>query len=339
MTTIKEVSELAGVSLATVSRVMNGSDQVTQRTKDKVKKAMETLGYRPNTMAQSLASGKSNSIGMMISELHGPFYGPLMSGAEKVIRQANKQFLVVASHGDENSEKKAIDYLLGCKCDGLILHSETLSDEELIKISESGIEIVLINRYVKGLEDKCMSIDNVKGSKISTEWLIENGHTKIACILGPQWKHDARERFWGYQHALTDARIPLDPTLLVSGDFQESGGREGVKQLLDAKKEFTAILCGNDETAFGAIEELTNRGIKVPEDISVIGFDDVQFSRMISPKLTTIRYPIYDVGLEASAEILAKVYQIKNAIPDGEKVHGIFEPQLISRESVKNIKS
>ncbi|WP_111978887.1 LacI family DNA-binding transcriptional regulator [Algibacillus agarilyticus] len=337
MSTITEVSKLAGVSLATVSRVMNGTENVREATKEKVLAAMKELGYRPNAAARSLASNKSNSVGMMVSELHGPFYGPMMSGAERAIRTAGKQFLIVASHADEEQEKKAIEYLLSCQCDALILHCETLSDEYLESLETGDTEVILINRMVKSMHDNCLSIDNVQGSFLATEWLIKHKHNNIACLLGPQVKHDARERFWGYQQALAKYNIPFRPELIEQGEFTQDDGYRVANILLNKNTDLTAIICGNDEMAFGAIQAVNEHGLNVPDDISIIGFDDVSFCAMITPTLSSVINPAYDFGVEAASRILKRVYNIEPKFSTSKPISEVNVPDLVIRESVREL--
>ncbi|MER2492784.1 LacI family DNA-binding transcriptional regulator [Catenovulum sediminis] len=333
MPTIKEVSEHAGVSQATVSRVMNGTAKVVEETRVKVLNAMKELGYRPNAHAQSLASNRSNSIGLLISEFDGPFYGALMAGAEEIFRKHKKRILISAGHGDEKLEKEAVEFLLGCRCDALVLHAETLSDEYLIEQANQGTHVILINRNIAEMEGQCLYIDNEQGSFMATEYLIEKGHKNIAYIAGPQWKHDARERFWGYQKALGKHNISLQLGLVEEGNFRESGGYQAASKLLDSGHKFTAVVCGNDQTAYGAISAIEERGLKVPDDISIVGFDDLPYSSLIKPKLTTVHFPIRQIAAEAARRILQDVYKEKNT----HTFNSCVQASMVERNSVKSI--
>ncbi|WP_440903650.1 LacI family DNA-binding transcriptional regulator [Catenovulum sp. SX2] len=333
MSTIKEVSERAGVSQATVSRVMNGTAKVVEETRQKVLTAMKELGYRPNAHAQSLASNRSNSVGLLISEFDGPFYGALMAGAEEVLRDAKKRILISASHGDKKLEEEAVEFLLSCRCDALILHAETLPDEYLIEQANQGTHVILINRNIEQMEQQCLYIDNEQGAYLATDYLIKKGHNSIAHIAGPQWKHDARERFWGYQQALGKSNIGLKLNLVVEGNFREDGGYAAAKKLLESGESFSAIVCGNDQTAYGAISAIEDAGLKVPQDISVIGFDDLPYSSLIKPKLTTVHFPIRQMAAEAARRILKDVYHVKDINTQPSRV----EAHIVERESVKSL--
>ena len=184
MVTIKQVSELAGVSSATVSRVINNTGTVKEKTRQQVLDAMEKLGYRHNVIAASLASNKTHTVGYVVPELHGSFFGAMMAGSEKVLRQANKHMFIVAGHSDEALEKKEIEALLSRRCDALILHVEAVSDEYLIDLASQSVPIVVVNRYIEAIGEKCISLDNVLGGYLATRHLIDLGHTDIAYAAG-----------------------------------------------------------------------------------------------------------------------------------------------------------
>ena len=195
MATIYEVSALAGVSLSSVSRVLNDHEHVSEKTKQKVMAAMKELGYRPNSVARSLASSRSNSIGVLVSELHGPFYGEMLSSIEMELRKAGKHAVVTAGHSDEKSEKDGINFLIDRNCDAIIILIDSLSDEFLIELSKGSTPIVILNRLIPEISDICFYIDNELGGYLATKYVIEQGHKELAYISGPLFKQDANERF------------------------------------------------------------------------------------------------------------------------------------------------
>ena len=219
MATIYQVSELAGVSLATVSRVMNNNARVSEATRNKVLDAMAQLGYRPNSIAQSLASNRSNSVGILVSELHGPFYGEMLSGIENECRAAGKHVIIAAGHSEAESEKDGIEFLISRNCDALILHVEAVSDDYLIKLAGGKLPIVLINRYIAKLADNCISLDNELGGYLATQQLLQQGHTQLAYIAGPMWKSDAKDRYAGHLRAMAEHGLTFNPALLAEGGF------------------------------------------------------------------------------------------------------------------------
>lgn len=332
MATIYEVSKLAGVSLATVSRVMNNSGRVTEKTRSKVEAAMAELGYRPNSIAQSLASNRSNSVGILVPELHGPFFGTMLSGIEAELREAGKHVIITVGHSDEEKEIDGIEFLTTRRCDALILDVDAVPDDYVVQLAAGPTPVVLINRSVAGIEENCINLDNEHGGYLATRSLLEQGHRQVAYISGPRWKKDSSERLAGHKRALAEEGLPFDDRLFHEGDFQERGGSEGMAKFLQSGAAFTAVVCGNDNMAAGAIEIARAHGRTIPHDLSVIGFDNVIFARYIYPKLSTVDYPIVDMGRMAARWILRNVYEQ----PDLE-IRNLFKPELIARDSVRRI--
>lgn len=328
MATIYQVSELAGVSLATVSRVMNNNARVSEATRNKVLDAMAQLGYRPNSIAQSLASNRSNSVGILVSELHGPFYGEMLSGIENECRAAGKHVIIAAGHSEAESEKDGIEFLISRNCDALILHVEAVSDDYLTKLAGGKLPIVLINRYIAKLADNCISLDNELGGYLATQQLLQQGHTQLAYIAGPMWKSDAKDRYAGHLRAMAEHGLTFNPALLAEGDFRDSGGSACMQRLLATKLPFTALVCANDEMAAGAMEVAREQGLQVPQDLSIVGFDNLILARYIYPKLTTIDYPIGEMGRMAARWVLKNIYQ-QQAL----QLKNVFEPALVCRDS------
>ena len=329
MATIYEVSKLAGVSLATVSRVMNNNTPVKESTRRKVLDAMAQLDYRPNSIAQSLASNRSNSIGVLVSELHGPFYGAMLTGIEAEFRAAGKHVIITAGHSDLATEQDGIEFLKSRNCDALILHVEAVSDDYLLALAAAETPFVLLNRHIPAIADRCISLNNELGGYLATRHLLQQGHRKIAYIAGPMWKTDARDRYHGHQRALAEYQLTADPALFFEGDFRETGGSKGLESLLKTGKTFSALVCANDEMASGAITAARELGLNIPQQLSVMGYDNVNFAYYTYPKLSTIDYPISAMGQMAARWVLREVYQY-----DGNEVQQVFEPALISRDSV-----
>ena len=329
MATIYEVSKLAGVSLATVSRVMNKSSNVSEKTRDKVNAAMEQLGYRPNAVAKSLASNRSNCIGVLVSELHGPFYGAMMGGIESEFRVADKHIVVTASHAELEREKDDIDFLISRNCDALVLHVEAVSDEYLLNLSKGKTPIFILNRLVPGLEENCICLNNEQGGYLATKAVLEQGHRELVYISGPKWKADSNERRAGHYRALEEFGIAHSDEREYFGNYLQTGGSAGMKHFVDNKVNFTAVICANDEMATGAMATARENSLNVPEDISVVGFDDVIFSSYTYPKLTTIKYPIWDMGVMAARMVLKNVYK-----GNQKPIKQLFEPELITRDSI-----
>lgn len=332
MATIYEVSKLAGVSLATVSRVINNTVPVREATRVKVEAAMNELGYRPNSVAQSLASNRSNSIGILVSELSGPFYGALLSRIEAEFRAVGKHVIIAAGHSDAEIERESIEFLRSRNCDALILHVESVSDNYLRGLADGGCAFVLINRYVRAIADRCITLDNRHGGYLATHHMLELGHREIAYVSGPMWKNDAKERYAGHLEALAEFGVSENKALFFEGDFQETGGVRALQHFLAADASFSALVCANDEMASGAITAAHDIPLELPDQLSVIGFDNVNFSHYTYPKLTTIDYPIAEIGQMAARWVLKNVYSQTTT-----ELKAIFEPRVIERDSTQKI--
>ena len=331
MITIKEVAELAKVSQATVSRTLNGHSTVKEANKIKVYEAIEKLGYKPNAFAQALASNRSNSVGMLVGSLEGPFYGPLMHNCEDTIRKKNMHLIVTSGQESKEKEKDSIRFLQSRQVDGLIIHSDMLSDDELIEIAKITPATIILNRYIPELSKQCICIDNELGGYLATLHLLESGHTKVACITGQLSKIDSRDRLQGYRNALAEYGLQSDVNLIEEGRFDHSGNHEKIRRLLDRAHEITAIFCENDNIALAAYDICSERGLTIGDDISIVGFDNDSHSQHIRPSLTTINFPVKEMGVEAAHAVVSLInnesYELNNKL----------SPELIIRDSVKKL--
>ena len=330
MTTIKEVAIRAGVSQATVSRVLNGNTRVSDINRQRVLDAVEALGYRPNAFAKSLVTRRSHSAGMVVGTLGGPFYGEIMHHAESVLREAGIHLFVTAGNDHLEEEKQAIRFLQERRCDALILHVNEVPDAYLARLADEGTPLVIINRFVEPLADTCIWLDNEKGGYLATRHLLELGHTRIACIAGPADKSDSNERIAGFRRALMEAEVPWNPQWLVHGHYADGGGYAPAQALMARDDTFTAVFCANDFIAVSAIEAFRNAGKSVPDDISVVGFDDVMFARHVIPRLTTVHFPVKEMGLRAGRLALERMQGKGRGV-----VEGRLRPALVVRESTR----
>jgi LacI family transcriptional regulator len=329
MANIYEVAELAGVSLATVSRVINPGAKVSEKTREKVLAAMEQLGYKPNSIAQSLATRTSNAVGVLVSELHGPFFGAMLSAIEKTFKAAGKFVLVAAGHSNEAQEREAIRFLVSRNCDALIVHVEALPDKFLVDHDHEKTPLIVMNRKVRGLADRCFSLNNELGGYLATQSLLKLKHKRIAYISGPLDWVDAKQRLAGHKRALEEAGVKFDERLLFEGDYHETGGQDALNALFEKQIPFTAVVCANDEMAAGAMAAAHERGLELPRELSIVGFDDAPISRYVYPKLTTVHYPIADMSAMAARWVLKHVYEHEQV-----DVQTAFEPKLIQRDSI-----
>ena len=327
MPTIYQVAERAGVSLSTVSRVLNGKASVNKVLKERVEKAVKELNYRPNSVARSLANNRTDSVGVLVPELNAPFFGDLMQAVESTLRAADKHVIISVGRNCLETEKDAVEFLVSRNCDALIMHAEALSDEYLLELNQSKLPVALVNRQVEGLPEACTSLDNEKGGYLATRHLLELGHKDIAYISGPTDKCDASLRLEGHKRALSEAGLPINPQLIFNGDYSEEDGKIGLLELMARDVPFTALVCANDWMASGAISCARDLGMSLPHDLSVVGFDDVVFAHHVFPRLTTVSNPIAEMAEMSAKYILNKVYGQAN------NVQLYFEPSLVVRES------
>tara|TARA_Y100000296_G_scaffold211_2_gene244 strand:+ start:73 stop:1074 length:1002 start_codon:yes stop_codon:yes gene_type:complete len=325
--TIYQVAERAGVSLSTVSRVLNGKASVNKVLRERVEKAVEELNYRPNSVARSLANSRTDSIGVLVPELNAPFFGDLMQAVESTLRAADKHVIITVGRNCLETEKDAVEFLISRNCDALIMHAEALSDEYLLELNQSKLPIALVNRQVEGLSEACTTLDNEKGGYLATRHLLELGHKNIAYISGPIEKRDAKLRLEGHNRALSEAGLLVNSELVFEGNYTEEDGKLGLLELMARDLPFTALVCANDWMASGAISCARDLGMSLPHDLSIVGFDDVVFAHHVFPRLTTVSNPVANMAEMSAKYILNKVYGQANDVKLS------FEPTLILRES------
>lgn len=336
MATIREVSKHANVSVATVSRVVNGNKWVSENTKKKVLASMKELGYQPNSFAKALATNKSDTLGMVVSDLGGPFFGNMMQYAEAEVRRQGKHLIITSGHDSLASERDAIDFLMQRRVDALLLHVETITDDELIQLNDDNdLPIVLINRLVPEMADQCISLDNDMGGYLATQHLLELGHIHIACITGPLYKADARNRLAGYRRAIEQAGIPYNENLIIESDYQEKGGQNAIERLQRRREHFTAVVAQNDHIAIGAMNVLKKKGISIPEEVSIVGYDDMVMARYTEPSLTTVNIPVADFGKQAANLALMQL----NEDTEGVSITRRYQPELVVRHSTAPVKT
>lgn len=327
--TLAMVAQTAGVSPSTVSRILNGTAKVSAEKGAAVRTAIEELGFSPNPVARGLAGGRTASIGVLTQTVSSPFYGEAHLGIEAALREEGYIPLFVSGHWIEAEERKALEELMSRRVDGLIVLAGRLSDRVLQAYAKQ-VPMVVLGRKITGVRLHSFVFDNRNGARMATRHLIEMGHQRIAYIAGDTNHEDAVERLEGYQDALNEAGLTVDPKLIVPGDFTEAGGMLAVNRLLDGRVSFTAIACSNDQTAIGALLALNRRNIRIPDDVSVIGFDDVAPARFSIPPLTSVHLSVYEAGESAARSIL----RLLRSEPAGDMLP---EPRLAMRESTRRI--
>ncbi|TLS79665.1 substrate-binding domain-containing protein [Photobacterium damselae] len=329
MATIKDVAKEAGVSVATVSRVINKSPKASQASIDSVTQAMKKLGYRPNAAARALVSQSTNTMGVVVGDVSDPFFGSLIKSIDHVAHENGKHILIGNGYHNAEDERQAIELMIDNRCEAMVVHAKGLTDKELIAYANEVPGMVFINRNIPELSHRCISLDNHRGAYLATEFLIRHGHTKIACIASSHEIEDTDQRLQGYLDALKDNHIELSKRYIECGEPNSDGGEHAMTNLLTKSLDITAIVAYNDYMAAGAMAVLDQNGIDVPEKASIVGFDDGLIARFVSPSLTTIRYPIEMMADRAAQLALALS---RGEHPEDETI--VFSPTLVRRNSV-----
>lgn len=326
---LEEVALAAGVSPSTVSRILNGTAVVSELKKKAVDDAIAKLGFVPNPVARGLAGGRTLSIGVITQAIDSPFYGASLRGIEDGLDPAGYCPLFVSGHWNAAAEARCIDVLRARRVDGIIILTGRLTDQAL-KTCAKSIPVVVTGRTLKAPGLFSLNFDNFEGGRLATQHLLELGHRHIAFIAGDQEHADATERRRGYRFALESAGIAYDPALVVPGEYQEVSGLLAVDRLLAGRRRFTAIFAANDQMAFGATLGLQRRSLRVPDDVSMVGFDDLPTSLYAIPPLSTVHQPAYELGRLAAASIL-------QLIAGAEPTAVVPAPRLIARESCRRL--
>jgi LacI family transcriptional regulator len=294
-TTIEMVAKMAGVSLSTVSRILNGTAIVSPDKRLAIEDAIKALGFVPNPVARGLAGGKTYSIGVITQAIDSPFYGTSLRGIEDELDPAGYSPLFLSAHWDVKSEARCLETLRARRVDGIIVLTGRLPDSAL-KTCAKHLPIVVTGRDLKAPGLFAMNFDNYGGGLLATRHLVSLGHQRIVFISGDALHPDSNERLRGYRAALQEAGIAYDPNLVVVGDYNENSGLLAVQQLAQSGHRYTAIFAANDQMAAGAALGLHRMGLRVPQDVSLVGFDDLPTSSFTVPPLSTVHQSAYEQG-------------------------------------------
>ena len=305
--TLKMVAERAGVSVNTASRAINNKPDINLETKKRVLQIAKELGYIRNAAAVALRTKKTGTIGVVIADNRNPFYAEVLNGMEIAAREKNYHIILANTQRDYKKEEEAINLLRAKRVDGLLIAPVQDRDDDIKKLIEANIPFVIVGRDFENIEVDAVYNDEVKGGFLATEYLINKGYKRIALIDGFLYKSPAKGRLEGYKKALNKYRIPLDDALVSFGDIDIKEGHERTKQLLEKELNFTAIFAYNDMMAFGVMQAIKEKGLGIPEDIGLVGYDDIPFSSLISPSLTTIRLKKQDLGIESVKLLFSRI--------------------------------
>jgi LacI family transcriptional regulator len=327
--TLIDVARAAGVSPSTVSRILNGTAKVADDKRQAVLAAIAQMNFAPNLLAQALKKGRSMTIGIVVQDIASPFFDETLRGVDDGLKGTGYASVIVSGHWDAQEEAQRIGLLVGRKVDGIILLSGRIGEEAILQFAAQR-PIVATGRGLSSRQAHGFRLDHENGAYLAVRHLIGLGHRRIAFITGPADNNDAAERLIGYTRALREAGIALDPALLAEGDLHEAGGVAAIDTLFAAGASFSAIFAANDLSAYGARLGLYRRGVRVPEDMSLVGFDDLPGSAYTTPPLTTVRQPLYEMGKIATGALLALI--------NGEPVAASLPPlELMVRETTRNV--
>ncbi len=303
--TIGDVAKLANVSIATVSRVINDTGQVAGETRTRVMQAIEQLRYTPQAAAKGLASRKTQTIGLIVHEISGPFFQPMLRGIEYSVRESGFDLLVNSTKSFGDSRRGFGPTLGNHNTDGLIVYTDSLSDDSIRHLRDIRFPVVMLYRTPPiGIDIPYVVIENQKGAFEITKLLIQCGRRRIAFLSGPEGNEDSHWRHIGYKEALFKHELVYDESLIGKGGFTEECAYKQTKKWLDVELDFDAVFAGADDAALGVLVALRERKLRIPEDVSVVGFDDIPLARHLTPPLTTVRAPIEEAGRETVRKLV-----------------------------------
>jgi LacI family transcriptional regulator len=328
MVTIKDIALHAGVSITTVSHVVNGTRFVSETARVRVNDAITELKYVPSALARSLKNNRTHTIGMMIPNCSNPFFAELIRGIEDTCFAADFNVILCNSDDDANKQRKYIRVLTEKQVDGLIIFSSGGDTELSQLLREIEMPRILLDREVEQVNADLVEVDHEAGAWIATRHLIDLGHKRIACITGPLDLAPARQRLNGYRRAIAEAGLPVTPMWEIDGGFTSEMGYSAMQRLLVLSQKPSAVFASNDLMAIGAICAGTAHGLRVPEDISVVGFDDIALAAYSSPPLTTVVQPKHQLGAMAASFLIERIAQ-----PDRPLRREILQPKLSLRKS------
>lgn len=306
MSTIKDVARAAGVSVATVSRVYNTSDLVRPHTRERVRQAAAALGYTPHGAARSLITSRTNTIGVLLPDIHGEFFSEVIRGVDQTAQRHGYHLLVSSSHNERPAVEVALRSMRG-RVDGLLVMSPEMDSEAAVRNLPAGFPVVLLNP--SGTDDAfdAIAVANHDGAYAMVAHLVALGHQRIGVIAGARRNHDAAERLRGYRAALADAGLEPRPSWEAAGDFSEASGYRAAAELLARTPRPTALFAANDSMAIGALSAIRAASLRVPDDLAVAGFDDIPMARYLDPPLSSVHVDISALGERATVRLLHRV--------------------------------
>lgn len=309
MATIQDVAKRAGVSIATVSRVLNGTAHVNADVTARVRAAIQEMQYQPSRAARALRGNRSTIIGLLISDIQNPFFTALIRGVEDVAQRNGYSVILCNSDEDPHKERQYIDVLRAERVAGLIIVPTREKSRVLQPFQEQEIPVVAVDRRIKGDYADAVLVDNIRGAREAVLHLFANGYRRIGVITGPLTTTTGRERLEGYRQALNEVGHPHDALLERCGSFKEESGQQLANELLDLEERVDALFVCNNLMTMGALEAIHVRHLRIPEDVAIVGFDEMPWAALSSISLTTVTQPVYDIGSTAALRLFQCLQQ------------------------------
>jgi DNA-binding LacI/PurR family transcriptional regulator len=312
---IKDIARQAEVSHSTVSRALGNSPLVSEGTKDRIQRLAQEMGYSPDAQARSLVLGRTLTIGVVVTYIADPFIAQVVQGIETTAHDHGYSVLLVSSQAEPEREIAAVEMLRSQRVDGVIVASSRVGALYRDHLERIGVPVILVNSMAEqgGRYTHSLGVDNRHGGRSATEHLIQKGHRRISYVARPADLGSNSQRLAGYEDALNEAGIPVDPSLVVETHGHFSGGRQALPQLLSIVEPATAAFCYNDMTAIGLISAAREAGLELPQDLAVVGFDDIPFASYVYPALTTIAQPTSEMGRRATEMLLGTLVEPREA--------------------------
>ncbi|EIO5096044.1 substrate-binding domain-containing protein [Vibrio parahaemolyticus] len=332
MATMKDIAKLAGVSTSTVSHVINKTRFVSEEISERVNNAAKELNYyAPSALARSLKVNRTKTIGMLVTTSTNPFFGEVVKGVERSCYHKGYSLILCNTEGDNERMRQSINTLLQKRVDGLILMCSSLEGERIDVFERyPDIPVVVMDWGPMLFTSDKIQDNSLRGGYLAAKYLIDCGHTEIGCITGPLIKHQAQMRYEGYKRAMNEAGLEFNANWIIESDFECEGGYQAFKKMAERGTLPSSIFVSNDMMAMGVINAANELDIKVPDDLSIIGYDDIHIAKFMSPSLTTIHQPKYRLG-QAAVETLVR--RLDDKSNEAQVVQ--LEPTLVVRNSVK----
>ncbi len=329
MVTIKDVAREAGVSVGTASQALRGSPAVREATRRRVLVVAKRLRYQPSALARGLVTRRTHTVGLLISDIANPFFIRAVRAVEDVAQEHGYNVILCNTDEDPAKETQYLRVLMEKRVDGIILATTAASRRAVREICWRRIPLVLFDRELSGVATNVVKVDGVLGGRLATQHLLDLGHRRIGIIHGPRDRSTGAERLEGYLTSLRAGNVRPDPELIHEGNFKQDSGYRLTKALLEVSPPPTALFCTNNLMTVGALQALRDRNVRLPDDLSLVGYDDMEWWTLTHPPLTTVGQPVYDLGREAMRLLLAQIGQEKARRP--QRV--VLKPELILRDS------